>query len=595
MGKSMKIILPSFALLAFLFVPAVGTATDADDASVDEMAAADLESSDELMIGLRAPLTSPLFADTPVAVVDEEPITFSDLTKRIASIHAGKADEATAARKDYASLLDRVITMKLIVQEARNIGLDELPEVESQIDQFSTQLLAASLMSPQLETVEADPEEVEELYRKLARELLVTALRFKREADALAFQKEYQSGAEFSSLAARFIEAGRAEGEIDGQQYMKLKDLLPQIAQAAYEMDEDSLSPIFEVEGGFLVFYLDDMRFYEDATVQEEARERILTPLRKKKADEYIDYLIRQHATVDRGLVDEVDFEKQTTGFLWSREERPVDFAKLLKDDRVLATVHGDEPSVITVGDLAEAVQRRRFHGVEEAAKKGILNKEKWPVLRDMLFRSILKIEAARQGKDGTEEYLNAVEDYTDTVLFDTFVKRILTPDVRVTEQEGLDYYAEHLDDFSSPTMLRMNGLAFYTVSDAEKALMKLRRGADFKWVSANSPGQVDKETERMLRFESALLSLTALPEGLQKAAEGAREGDSFLYSSPQNHHYVIAIEKVFPAEPQPYEKARQSIAAVLFEEQMKDLIEEWSAKLREAYETRIFVTDLDD
>ena len=260
----------------------------------------------------------------------------------------------------------------------------------------------------------------------------------------------------------------------------------------------------------------------------------------------------------------------RTTGYLWSREEQPVDYEKLLDDDRVLATVHGDEPFIVTVGDLADEVRSKRFHGVEEAARKRTLNKEKWPVLRDLLFRRILRIEAANQGKDQTEEYLDAIEEYTNSLLFDTFVSRIIAPDVKISEQEALDYYAEHLGDFSSPAMLRMNGLAFSTLPDAERALMKLRRGADFKWVSANSPGQVDKEAESTLNFDSALLSLTALPEDLRKAAAGAQRGDSLLYSSRENHHYVITIEKVFPAEPQPYEAARQSIAAILFEEKTK-------------------------
>ena len=174
------------------------------------------------------------------------------------------------------------------------------PRSKSQIDQFSTQLLAASLMSPKLETVEADPAEVDELYKKMSREFLLTALRFTREEDALAFQKEYESGGDFTGVAARFIEAGRAEGEIDGQQYMKLKDLLPRIAQAAAELKPDSLSQIFSSDGGFLLFYLHDVRFYEDPALKEEARQTVLAPLQKEKADEYIAFLLGEYSTIDR-------------------------------------------------------------------------------------------------------------------------------------------------------------------------------------------------------------------------------------------------------------------------------------------------------
>ena len=52
-------------------------------------------------------------------------------------------------------------------------------------------------------------------------------------------------------------------------------------------------------------------------------------------------------------------------------------------------------------------------------------------------------------------------------------------------------------------------------------------------------------------------------------------------------------MEKVFPAAPQPYEAARGPIAKIIMDEKIRTLIDDWSAKLNDAYETRIFVTDL--
>jgi hypothetical protein len=143
--------------------------------------------------------------------------------------------------------------------------------------------------------------------------------------------------------------------------------------------------------------------------------------------------------------------------------------------------------------------------------------------------------------------------------------------------------------------MLRMNGLAFYEPADAESALTRLRRGADFKWVSANSPGQIDKEKDRTLIFDKSLLSATSLPEGLQRATNGAKAGDALLFASSDGFHHVIMIEKVFPSQARPYESVIQDIAGILFQEKLGELVNEWSAKLREAYETRIFLKELDD
>jgi hypothetical protein len=588
------------ALLTFLFLCRAPLATAADEELLPEEVPEATEESEadepgeELLVGMEVPLLSPHFADTPVALVDEEPITFADLTRSIASTHSGKAEAETSVKKDYANLLDRIITTKLILLEARNIGLDELPEVATEIESNSLRLLVARLMAPQLMGLEPDEREVDDLYEKMSRELLLTALKFKREEDALAFEKEYESRGDFSAVAARFIDEGRAEGAIDGEQYLKLKDLLPEIAQAAFEMKPDSVSRIFKALGGYLVFYLHDVRSYEDPGVREEARQMLLKPLRKRKADEYVDLLIAKHCTVDEKLLEEVSFDQQTSGLLWWRKEEPVDFEKLRSDSRVLATVNTDEPIRVTVADVAAKIEERRFHGVEKAAELGKLDREKRRILRDMLFREAAMLEAAELGLDRDPEYLETREEFVELLLFDVFIKKVVAPDVKLTEEEVRAYYDEHLDDVSSPTMFRIDGLAFYKLRDAETALRKLRKKADFKWVSANSPGLVDKEAAEAKLFDSAILSLNALPEGLQRTAEGARKGEVLLYSSPEGVHYVLFMDDVFPPTAQPYQAARASMAKLVFEAKLKALIADWSGKLREAYETRIFVTGLE-
>ena len=567
-----------------------------DDQSALDDGATDAEVGEELIFTLRVPLTSPLFAETPVAVVDEEPITVRDLTRRIFASHTGMTEEPTAAHKDYAELLKRVITAELIVQEARNIGLDELPEVADQIESKSTDLLIGELMSRHLATVTADPKQVETLYRKLAREFLMTTVTFAVEDDATAFKEQCESGGDFGTVLESFIEERRAERKSSEQQYVKLKDLLPRVAQAAYEMEPGATSDIFSSPEGFIIFRIDDVRFYEDPEVEAEARRRVLEPMQRKAAVEYAESLEKKYATIDERLLRSVDFGAKKTGFLFFRKEEPVDFEELMQDERVVATVHSEPPFTITIGDLAAAVSKAYFHGIETAIeRKKKLNEEKRTVLKNILFRRTLPIEARAQGLDQTKEYRDALKDFSNSLLFNTFVAKAIAPDVKISEEEVRQYYEEHKEDYSSPRMMRMNGLVFGDRSDAEAALRKIRKGADFKWVSANSPGQVPTGTPDVFDLDHALLSATAMPEGLQKLAADARRGDTLLYSDPKGIHYVITIENVFPETPQPYEAVRAPIARVIAEKKTGALIEDWSEKLREVYETRIFVTGLDD
>jgi hypothetical protein len=579
------------SLLAVVLLPAGlalahGAGTKPVLAGAEEV----LEADEEVLITLRVPLKSQLFSSTPVAVVNEEPITFRDLTRRISAIHVGMEDEETSAKKDYAELLNRVITSQLIVQEALNIGFDELPAVETEIESVSTELLLSRLMELALADVEPDPKEVKELYGKMSREMLLATVKFKSQEDALSFEKGAGSKQAFGELVQRFTEEGRAEAS-EGE-FMQLKDLLPRVAQAVFDMKVGSVSRIFSGPDGFFLFHLEQERFVDDPEVEEEARQMILGPVKKEAAREYADRLEAKHCTVDEGLLRSADFENERTGFLSLGRKKRSDLKDLLRDDRVVATVHTDPPFTITIGELATEVQDAYFHGIETAIEKRDLNGEKRLILKNILTKKAAVAEARELGLDESDEYRDTIEEYTRSVLFNTFVNKVIAPDVTIEEDEVRQYYAENIGDFSSPRMLNMQGLAFQSLDGAQAALKKIQKGADFKWVSANSPGLVAKGTDGVFDFAGAPLTVSALPEEIRKQAGKAERGDALLYSDPDGFHYAIVVEKVFPETPQAYETARAPIARILFEQKARLLIDEWSEKLKEAYETRIFVVE---
>jgi hypothetical protein len=394
----------------------------------------------------------------------------------------------------------------------------------------------------------------------------------------------------------RFFEEGKARGELGTEQYVKLKDLLPAVAQTADVLEVGSVSQIFRAPGGFLVFYVRDIRPYEDPDLREEARRKIVEPLRRERAGEYADSLEEKYATIDYDLLSEVSFESRWTGLPFFRREVPVDFEMLLSDDRALVTVQGEEPFTITVADLARKLERSFFHGMDKALQRSdTVERRKLNTLKNMVFDKVVPMEARRQGLDRKEDYLDAVDQNTTATLFDVFVRKVVAPDVKISEEEVRVHHREHMDEFSTPRMLRLNGLAFDALPDAESARDKLRRGADFRWVSANTPGQVDKDAERVLDFNDVLLSVNTFPEGLRQGAEGARRGDLLLYSGPDDNHYVILVTNVFPPKPHPYEEVRAKIAESIFAEKVKDLVADWGLKLREAYEPTIFLQGVQD
>lgn len=533
----------------------------------------------EQIASLKVPLLSPQFASTPVALVNDEPVTLGELVYALGP--RGESDTGLEGEKlsDYQGVLQRIIDSRLIVQEAENIGLNERHGIQTEIKDYKLKTLFQELINNHLEGLEPDPADVQALYQKMSREVQLYTLAFELGPDAQLFLGEVKEG-DFDELAKHYTEEGKAKGTRE-EQYVKIKDLLSSIGEQVYSMDVGSISNVFRTGEGFLLFQLTDSRFVEDEAVKKEAYKIIFDSFRKQKAMEYSNALTEKYITFDEALYDQLDFNE--------------DFEQLKKDKRVLATVKGDEPVTITVADLAAKVDVSFFHGTDKAQHLKLLDKKKDIAITNMLFKITGELEARRLGLDRTDEFVKKVRDFEHSILFREFMNKVVLPDVKLTPEEVRSYYDEHIDEYSSPAMLRMNSLVFSNQQDAERAFDKLQKGADFKWVSANSAGFVPPDTEGLLPFDEKLLSLTSLPEDLQETARGTKKGDSLLYAAPEGgYFYVLYIEDVFLPEPQPYDQARPAVSRTVFDMKGKQLLAEWVAKLKEVYETRVFITNLE-
>ena len=78
-------------------------------------------------------------------VINGEPLTLEEFERALAGIHGGMTDNTPRSLPHPSQLLERLINAKLVLQEARNIGLDELPEVQSAEKTFEEDTLRGML------------------------------------------------------------------------------------------------------------------------------------------------------------------------------------------------------------------------------------------------------------------------------------------------------------------------------------------------------------------------------------------------------------------------------------------------------------------
>jgi hypothetical protein len=113
-----------------------------------------------------------------VATVDGEPITLEEFNQAIASSHAARPAKTKAGAVDFSPILRRLINTRLIVAEAKSMGLAELPQVRSMVADHSRSTLMELLLEQQVRDVKADENEVEQLYKESVREWKIKSLDF---------------------------------------------------------------------------------------------------------------------------------------------------------------------------------------------------------------------------------------------------------------------------------------------------------------------------------------------------------------------------------------------------------------------------------
>lgn len=517
-----------------------------------------------------------------VATVNEEPISLEELNKAIAASHTSRPRGESAGRIDYSAIMDRLINTRLILLEARNMGLDELPELKDTVAQYSREALRELLLIFYVKDIKADEEDIERLYKDSVKEWKFKSIRFKKEKDAKEVESQLKAGGDFDEVVKKAVEWGIAEADVDSV-YLKSKDLAIPVAEMVSEMKIGSVSPVLLIgKKGFIIFKLEDIRYPEEAdpAARQQAQRQALDQKRVEATRNYYSELKQRYAIVDEPLLDELDYESKEPGF-----------DKLLQDKRVLVGIKDEAP--ITVGDFTQAVKDEFYHGIELAIEAKRINKRKAALLEARLQKRLLLQEALRQGIDKTDTYKRKVKEYENSVIFGMFIKKAVAPDIKLTRAELKTYYQEHVQEYTDPEMMRIKSLVFGKRGDAVEAIDKLKKGTDFSWLGSNAEGQVDPFTRGLLKLEGKPILVKSLPEKLKKALAGGRAGDFKLYESPESHFYVLYIFEIIPARQQPFEAVSQEIAETVYKEKTRQMVELWAAQLRDYYPVKIYRADL--
>ncbi|MBD3257556.1 hypothetical protein GF377_03910 [candidate division GN15 bacterium] len=395
-----------------------------------------------------------------LAVVEDEVITvedFKDYYRYPTSSFASAQEEFEAKRR----ILDSMIVTRLLVNEAYDMGLDDLTDVNrvitANLDRFLLDALYETEITDKVEVTEA---EIKEFYDNQKYQIRASHILVETEEEAKAILEELKAGADFDELAynrSMDPSAKRNRGDLG---YFTWGSLVEEFERAAFSMESGEVSPPVKSPYGYHIIKVIDRQEsgYDEAygTAKRKIEQQIMNRRRYRLTNEFFESMREKYPIeVDESVANYPLHKREELyppAIMASIPRNDFDEKQLDKDEKalVLATWPG---GFISLGDYIvmsrNAVppqQRPDFDSYDSVAM----------VVWELSKLDILAQEARDRGLEESELFKKRVRLVKEYTMADILRNDSIAPPIEPTEEQLRAYYEANGDKFSIPALLHV-------------------------------------------------------------------------------------------------------------------------------------------
>ncbi|MDQ7787452.1 MAG: peptidyl-prolyl cis-trans isomerase [Thermodesulfovibrionales bacterium] len=487
-----------------------------------------------------------------LAVVDGTPITEEDLTYALTIAHR-REDLSSAGTLDIRQYVDKLVDDRLIMNEARTAGIDQYPDVRQAVEAYILRESVVKLHSEEIvRKVSVTAQEFEEFYRKNYERFVLGIIETDSEEKAQTILNELEHESDFAESAKKY--STHPSQQKGAETILEYQSMSPLLRDAVSVLKPGETSDAIKIGDKY---YIARLVRREEAPIQEceRARKRIEKALReqkeKKRSDEYLAYLRgKANVTINHELLAEVNLNG-------SEEERK----KWLEDRTPLVTMN---ETVLTVSDFFSSVPLKNRKSKEQLV-------ESW------IERKLVDQEALSRHYENDPDMKRSIRRYEDQLLKDIFIKRIIFPQIKITEQTLKDYYSQHKDDFRKPVCYKIQQITVKNREEAEEIVKSLSGGADFSWLAkrksvgpyADKGGDAGCQTKK------------ELPEQARDLLGTLRTGEASPVVQLDQMYRVFMIRGQEGGMVEELEKVKEAVTRACFSEQLDTLMEKYVNQLK--------------
>lgn len=223
------------------------------------------------------------------------------------------------------------------------------------------------------------------------------------------------------------------------------------------------------------------------------------------------------------------------------------------KDIKVLATVNG---AAITSEDFDREVKALPEY-IRSMADTPQGKKE---MIDTLVMRELILQQATKDGLDKSKEVEEKLAELKKRIIVDTFLKKKVETDAKISDDELKKFYEQNLDKFKSGEQVRASHILVKSEQEAKDILAQLKSGAKFEDLAKAK----SVDTSAAKGGDLGWFGKGNMVPAFEKAAFSLKEGELSPIVKSEFGYHIIKLTGKRAAGTRTFEEAKEQIKAAL-------------------------------
>lgn len=494
-----------------------------------------------------------------LAVVNGIPITENDLKYSLQIAHR-KEDLSSGGDLNISQYMQKMIEDALIAEETQRMDMERYPEAQQAINSYILRESVIRLHKEEiLQKLAVSEKDIFDRYKRNYEKFSLGLIEVNSEEEAKGILEQIKSGGDFRELAGRY--SAHASKEKGGEINLTRRELAF-LEEPLTVLKHGEFSNIIRNNDKYYIVKLinrQDAPDEEFSKISKDLERSIRKQREKERSDEYLSYL-RKQATIkiDNEILSAIRFDQGS-------EERN----KWAGDKRPLAEVND---TVLAAEDFVAMVPP-------------VINNTTEDILSNWIERELVDQEALKRHYELKPELEGELYRYKNQLLKNIFIKKVIIPQIRITEDNLKDYYLQHQKDYLKPTRFRIQQITVKTMEEAQDVLHNLQNGADFSWLARKRSIDANAEDGGFTGWRT----IGQLSEPEREIVDTLKPGDLSPILQVDSSYRIIRLQERTGEEVEEFNEIRGRVFNSFFKELYQEIYNNYIAKLKEGAQIRIY------